>query len=815
MKLKSLQRRPRSTAAFAAVVLLSGIVLTDHGTSGAATPPAELVSVITETGESHTPSINQDGGLVAFNFDDFIFEGSVALGKVRNRNVPQTDAVPMLPGLTNDQYDLVISRDGCQLVHFSHVLIDPSIPGIPPISVPILVSVPAVVVVNRCTGSAPLQLYTADIGQSDGGFGNLAISAHGRYVAFTDFSGTTGPHVILLDRDVDGNGVLDDSALGTVETTFPANGASLGDENLTNKVALAATAPGSKALLAYLWDPTNPVALTLVSANDAATTPIAGVSAFAPSMTPDGRYVAFVTSKPSTAVIAVFPPSDQVLVRDVLTNHTAVVSRNAAGAPSNGRSEMPSISADGTQIAFGTTSTDLLAPGVGGLYNPAGFVSSLDLLVARSTSGLYATLAFDRVSLKPNGDAIDPKQPTDPTNPNFQSMDMEQPVISSNGRWVAFASRFNAELQTGGSSLTPPVDTKRNVYVIGRPTALTVTPLDFGTLQVGTNSGVLLATVTNTGISSVLPASIAATGNFTVVAGGTCAVNTWISPGGSCTVGVRFNPSAAGTRSGTLTIAESGFAAVSGAGALTGIGQVAVVIGTTTTTVKATTTTIPKVPKIGVLAVDPDPGSFGNVVVGTVSAEMAFVVTSSGTRSVPITNVILEGTNQTQFVITSTDCPGANIPPGGTCGISATFNPTSAGPLTAVLTVVTPLGTATSDLDGIGIFQPTLRLLPNVVAVGEVTIAAGAGFPAGQPVQVHWLTDTVLFTGTADAAGNLTIQIPIRPDESTGPRTLTAVDQPGLYTGVTTPGLVVDTSMQPPTGQNPALPNFPALIVRG
>jgi hypothetical protein len=84
--------RARWTAGVAAAVLLSAVIVTDSRTSDAANPPAELVSVIDEFGESHTPSINQDGALVAFNFDDFIFEGSVALGKVRNRAAPQTDA---------------------------------------------------------------------------------------------------------------------------------------------------------------------------------------------------------------------------------------------------------------------------------------------------------------------------------------------------------------------------------------------------------------------------------------------------------------------------------------------------------------------------------------------------------------------------------------------------------------------------------------------------------------------------------------------------------------------------------------------------
>jgi hypothetical protein len=171
--------------------------------------------------------------------------------------------------------------------------------------------------------------------------------------------------------------------------------------------------------------------------------------------------------------------------------------------------------------------------------------------------------------------------------------------------------------------------------------------------------------------------------------------------------------------------------------------------------------------------------------------------------------------NDTDFTIVTTDCNGANLPPGASCGIVVAFTPTTNGPRTGLLSAGSAIASANATLTGTGVTEPTLRLLPNVVELGGITIAVGTGFPPNQPIQVHWVGDTTMFTGTADSSGNVTITVFVRPQEIPGPRTFTAVDQPPQFTAVTTPGLVVDPSMHPPTSQNPALPNFPSLVVRG
>lgn len=85
-----------------------------------------------------------------------------------------------------------------------------------------------------------------------------------------------------------------------------------------------------------------------------------------------------------------------------------------------------------------------------------------------------------------------------------------------------------------------------------------VTPdqgLDFGSQLVNTSSGLLMADVENTGQSTLDNLAIQVSGDF-FRDGGSCGTN--LSAGASCTVGIRFAPSALGPLTGTLTTTANG-----------------------------------------------------------------------------------------------------------------------------------------------------------------------------------------------------------------------------------------------------------------
>ncbi len=146
-------------------------------------------------------------------------------------------------------------------------------------------------------------------------------------------------------------------------------------------------------------------------------------SGFFPSMSNDGRFVAFNTSNTDRAndvEVRDLPtnttmrlPVNQISVRDLSTNTTTRVSVDSAGDRGNNSSGPPSISADGRFVAFKSFASNLVPEDTNN--QPDIFVR--DLLTKTTT----------RIS----GDLAD-------RNPGFYSPD--GPSISADGKFVAFES---------------------------------------------------------------------------------------------------------------------------------------------------------------------------------------------------------------------------------------------------------------------------------------------------------------------------------------------------------------------------------------
>jgi Abnormal spindle-like microcephaly-assoc'd, ASPM-SPD-2-Hydin len=792
------------------------VVASSTRSSSGATPPVELVSVMPQGASSagidfQIPSLSADGGFVAFTAYSQNVIGlappsasalahlalNQPLGLVRDRAAASTAAVPVLPAGGSAMRDIsAISRDGCTVVFLTTGAT----------SAAVLLQLGAW---NRCVAGAnpvrlPLPNSLRNPIQSISG---LTVSSHGRFVA-ANMSTNALSGVLWMDRDVSASGTFDTT--GNVDLKFRRSTSepSLGDES-TPLVAL--TENGATQDVA-LWNPKTD-AITPVSVSAGTNSPAHGRS-FSPSMTPDARYVAFT----STAFDLVSPPlqplkDPQIFVRDMTTQTTRLVSRTNTvsgapvaaippGQPADGWTDWPSISADGTQVAFGTESRNLL-PGVVG--NPCMDCRRGDLLVVTSSAGFFDTITFDRVNVNPNGSSASFDSDV-AFGPN------DQPVISATGRYVAFRSGFGNQL------VGPSIDRNQtNIFVVARPPAVSVSSVSFGSVRVGKTSAVKTATISNTGISSVVPAALGPTNPEFVVTATTCPLNVALTPGQSCTVSLVFKPTAEGARSGVLNLSETGFGAITVSGKLAGTGTVPPPTTTTPTTTPPPTppTTPPTTPLVAALSIDPPAANFGTVLVGGETPPVTFTVTSTGTAGVAIASATINPGMTGDYPLAGDTCSGKTLAPGEQCQVSVVFRPSVAGDRPATLTVASPAVSVAAALDGAGSFQPVLKLSPNVVAVGQVAIAVGAGFPPGAVVQLKWSTRPEIRSVTAKADGTFQLQIPIGPDELPGPRQLQAIDIPGEFTGVQVPGLVVQRSMQPPTNKNPAFRGITSLIIRG
>ncbi|MEG4837866.1 calcium-binding protein [Microcoleus sp. B9-D4] len=131
----------------------------------------------------------------------------------------------------------------------------------------------------------------------------------------------------------------------------------------------------------------------------------------APSISANGRFVAF-SSEATNLVLGDTNNSDDIFVRDLLTNTTTRVSVDSAGNQGNKSSGNPSISADGRFVAFYSAAPNLVL----GDTNDSSDIFVRDLLTNTTT----------RVSVDSAG--------------NQGNKSSRDPSISANGRFVAFAS---------------------------------------------------------------------------------------------------------------------------------------------------------------------------------------------------------------------------------------------------------------------------------------------------------------------------------------------------------------------------------------
>ena len=172
---------------------------------------------------------------------------------------------------------------------------------------------------------------------TDGTEGNLesnspSISGDGRYVAFVSdatnlVAGDTNGlfDIFVHDRDADGNGTYDEPGpvgVSTVRVSVTSGGVEVDDPS------------------------------------------------YSPSISADGRYVAFESISPDL-VAGDSNGKGDIFVHDRQTGATTRVSKDSAGVEGNENSNNPSMSGDGRSVAFESAASNLVA---GDMPLPIGFI---------------------------------------------------------------------------------------------------------------------------------------------------------------------------------------------------------------------------------------------------------------------------------------------------------------------------------------------------------------------------------------------------------------------------------------------------------
>jgi Tol biopolymer transport system component len=275
--------------------------------------------------------------------------------------------------------------------------------------------------------------------QANGSCADPAISGNGRYVVFSSLASNLVPDDTNNVRDV----FLKDLATGsTVRVSLNADGSQATTDNEFSPMSPSISADGrfvafltfsrllprdtnihSDVYVKDMW--TGELDLVSTAADET----LANFRNHAPSISPDGRYVVFASQASN------FVPEDSTITMDIylkdrVTRSIRLASSNAAGTSGGDNSSMkPVVSAGGRYVAFMSYAHNLITPDI----------NYTDIYVKDMQTG-----AIERANTNAAG--------------VIESNDADLPSISADGRYVAFQSKFYG----------PPPTSMTRIYIKDR-----------------------------------------------------------------------------------------------------------------------------------------------------------------------------------------------------------------------------------------------------------------------------------------------------------------------------------------------------------
>lgn len=222
----------------------------------------------------------------------------------------------------------------------------------------------------------------------------------------------------------------------------------------------------------------------------------------------------------------------------------------------------------------------------------------------------------------------------------------------------------------------------------------------FGQQNVGATSAPEVVTLFNTGNGSLSISSMAVSGTNSGDFAQSSNCGSGVAAGSNCTITVKFTPSAAGSRSASLTVSDNASSSPQTI-SLSGTGLQPVV------------------------SLSPGSLTFAQQSTGSTSPAQSVTLSDTGNTSLTISSIALSGANAADFAQTN-DC-GSGVGVNGSCTMMVTFAPSAAGSRSASLLVTDNASGSpqTVSLNGTGVTPATtISLSASSLAFGQENMTA-------------------------------------------------------------------------------------------